>query len=510
MSGKKCLFAPCSGKDSDFKISGSKGIATLLNKSSELGDTAIHETLSNIIATDGASSASVLCHKSCYSSYTSCSRNVSKRKSDSFQSQPGKRIIRSQLSAFEYSKQCLFCGLICEEKDSKNPNRWNPVKKCQTLDRSGLPSFKDVILSKCDERQDDWAEVVKLRVNGIMDLPAADAQYHSKCYNAFRKVPIDSSATASKPVDSCLASVIDHMSANKSVTWTVSELHDVYVANSGNLCRKQMLANLCDYYGDAVIVLRVEGCQTIVGFRQYIGKSLKLVGQTGLFNDDDDDVNKVVRKVRAEVQNIPLPREYDLGSFTHERVIQDTSPTLLRLVSSLVSREETVTKPALTLAQCIQQHISKSWNQTTLGLAVKLHHKYGSSELVRNLNEHGLVVTYDEVLRFRKSAAKYASDDADKYLRVLGLERCIGPIHSWGDNFDLVVFTPNGCRTTHAMATQFVQLSCPDSVLTLAFGGVLTGSLLDLPTCGPTWTSLLPFWHGPSDLQGLSCMVCIY
>jgi len=42
MSGKKCLFAPCSGKDGDFKISGSKGIATLLIKSKERGDTAIH------------------------------------------------------------------------------------------------------------------------------------------------------------------------------------------------------------------------------------------------------------------------------------------------------------------------------------------------------------------------------------------------------------------------------------------------------------------------------------
>ena len=81
-------------------------------------------------------------------------------------------------------------------------------KKSQPLDRPGHPSFKDVILSKYDERQDDWAEVVKLRVNGIMDLPAADALYHFKCYKAFRRVPIDSSATASKPVDSCLASVI--------------------------------------------------------------------------------------------------------------------------------------------------------------------------------------------------------------------------------------------------------------------------------------------------------------
>ena len=42
-------------------------------------------------------------------------------------------------------------------------------------------------------------------------------------------------------------------------------------------------------------------------------------------------------------------------------------------------------------------------------------------------------------------------------MRTVGLESEVGPIHSWGDNFDLVVFTPNGRRTTHAMATQFVQ-----------------------------------------------------
>lgn len=145
------------------------------------------------------------------------------------------------------------------------------------MERPGIPSSKDVILSKCDERQDDWARVVELRVNGIMDLPAADAQYHTKCYNDFRKVPIHHESAGCKQDDSCLAAVIDHMNANKSVTWTVSELYDVYVTNSGDLCRKQMLSNLCDYYGDTVVVLKVKGCLTIVGFRQCVGKSLKLV-----------------------------------------------------------------------------------------------------------------------------------------------------------------------------------------------------------------------------------------
>ena len=60
------------------------------------------------------------------------------------------------------------------------------------------------------------------------------------------------------------------------------------------------------------------------------------------------------------------------------------------LVSQLVSNGE-LNKSAVTISQCIQQHISNSTNQTTLGLAVKLHHELGSSELVKLLNEHGIV-----------------------------------------------------------------------------------------------------------------------
>ena len=46
------------------------------------------------------------------------------------------------------------------------------------------------------------------------------------------------------------------------------------------------------------------------------------------------------------------------------------------------------------------------------------------------LNEHGIVSSYDEVLRFRKSAAKYVCEHSEEYDIVLGLARCIGPICS--------------------------------------------------------------------------------
>ena len=89
---------------------------------------------------------------------------------------------------------------------------------------------------------------------------------------------------------------------------------------------------------------------------------------------------------------------------------------MLRFVSKLVSNGE-ATKVTLSLSQSIQQHITNGWNQTTLGLGVKLHHKFGSRELIDILHGHGYTATCDEVRRFRKSAAKYVSVNALHFIR---------------------------------------------------------------------------------------------
>ena len=116
-----------------------------------------------------------------------------------------------------------------------------------------------------------------------------------------------------------------------------------------------------------------------------------------------------MRKICNEVRATPRPGHYNLSDYARHKVIDSTSATLLNLVSSLVSGA--ITKPSLTLAQCSQQHICGAGrNQTTLGLAVK-HHKHGSSELIKTFNEHRITSTYDEVLRFRKSVAKFVLDN---------------------------------------------------------------------------------------------------
>ena len=205
-----------------------------------------------------------------------------------------------------------------------------------------------------------------------------------------------------------------------------------------------------------MLVLHIESCDSVVGFKASLGKVIKIV-KISQSMGDDDELEKLVRKIRSEVMAKPWNVDYKLSDYVHQKVIDSTSATLRSLVSSLVSGGA-ITKPSLTLAQCIQQHVDGTIsNQTTLGLSVKLHHKHGSSELVKTLNKHGITSSDDEVLRFRKSVAKFVSDNQSDYHKKLGLSMEIGPIFSWADNYDLYIASPNGIKATHEVVMEFTQ-----------------------------------------------------
>ena len=191
----------------------------------------------------------------------------------------------------------------------------------------------------------------------------------------------------------------------------------------GQLTRKQIFTKLVTHLGDDVVVLCIEGCASIVGFREFVGKILK-VAKVDTVDEEKEDA--LVRKITTEARGIPFNnKNYDLGDFTHTKTKQHTSATLLRFVSKLISNGE-VTKASLSLSQSIQYHITNTCNQTTLGLGVKLHHKFGSSDLIHILNEHGYTVSYDEVLRLCKSAAKYVGDNAAMLHHMIGLGWTVG------------------------------------------------------------------------------------
>ena len=453
---RKCSLSTCSNSG-PLQTYKKQGILKLIECAFQRKDDEMQTGMQEVLDLHGEQS-SIEMHTNCYCSYTSkehIKRYLrKKRKEGSVDSDdaPATRMRRSQVTDFDFRTQCLFCANVCEQINPKHPERWNRVIQCERMGMKNAPPFKDIVLQHCGDRNDSWGREVALRCHGAHDLAAAEAQYHLRCYNDFRKVPAQTEQTPFID-DSALQSLVSEMCAGrKQCTWTSLELHDKYVAYGGSLTRKQMFTKLVTYLGDDVVVLSIQGCASVVGFREFVGRILKL-SAVDTIDEDGEDV--LVRKITTEARGIPSNnKQFDLGDFTCSKTKEKTSITLLRFISKLISNGK-VTKASMSLAQSIQFGITNTSNQSTLGLGVKLHHKFGSSDLIQILHEHGYCVSYDEVLRFRKSAAKYVTDNAVTLHQMMGLSHTVGLVFGWYDNFDLSVSTPNGRRETHAMATEF-------------------------------------------------------
>ncbi|KAG0711607.1 hypothetical protein GWK47_020252 [Chionoecetes opilio] len=80
---------------------------------------------------------------------------------------PRKRARRSEQLKFNFFEHCIFCGEDCQvKKNPKHPSRWKPAYLCRQVNRPEQKmSLKTEILAKCDERNDDWAAQVRIRVS---------------------------------------------------------------------------------------------------------------------------------------------------------------------------------------------------------------------------------------------------------------------------------------------------------------------------------------------------------
>ena len=139
------------------------------------------------------------------------------------------------------------------------------------------------------------------------------------------------------------------MAENVTETWTKSELYSMYLSASGTVSRRHFMSSVTAHFGDELLMLHIEGCDSVVGFKASLGKFIKIV-KIKSKGDDDDNLEKLVRKIRSEVTVTPWPGDYNLSDYACHKVIKSTTATLLTLVSSLVSGGA-ITKLSLILAQ---------------------------------------------------------------------------------------------------------------------------------------------------------------
>ena len=173
--------------------------------------------------------------------------------------------------------------------------------QCKTVE------LREKLLQVANERVDEQAQTVQLRIHGALsDLHAADAQYHLDCYKAFtakRNIAQATSAgTDDKSVlqaETSFGSVIRAIENNPKIIWNSVELYDIFSVdaseeNSLKSCsssedstrkkRSLLIRNLETHFGDSLLVMRINGCASILCLRDHVPEGLNIVPT----NDDDN------------------------------------------------------------------------------------------------------------------------------------------------------------------------------------------------------------------------------
>ena len=111
-------------------------------------------------------------HKTCRQKYINPNYIASAMKKSLKRERSESPNLRSQHTPFSFQTQCFYCAQTVKHND---PNVYN----CRTL------GLKQKVMDKCDSRNDDWSNEIKVRLSGIIDLHAADAVYHNQCNKNF-------------------------------------------------------------------------------------------------------------------------------------------------------------------------------------------------------------------------------------------------------------------------------------------------------------------------------------
>ncbi len=344
----------------------------------------------------------------------------------------------------------------------KNPLRWRQAYLFRETEGKGArKTMKLTLLDICKKRNDKWATQVAQRVeSAISDLHAADARYHVDCRCAFtssRSLQSASKGPASKPVDKALDCLISDMKSNITQVWTSVELFQSYVDYGGTvLSRKTLMSYISDHFGPKLLILSAPGIANIAVFRSKASDVLRLV------NDEEDDldaaISKISKQIKQDVSSMPVDKTSYSTFIDCESAMRNVSSTVMDLLTCLSSKLDR-TLPAVFLASIITGSLSNHPTHLQVALGVLIR---SSKELVNQLHAFGVTCSYDEVLRFKKSAALATTHDAC----LSGISNASGGlVQVVGDNFDADISSQNGKQSTHSLAlllTQTDQCSVQD------------------------------------------------
>ena len=320
----------------------------------------------------------------------------------------------------------------------------------------GSKNYKEYLLEKCISRSDYWADEVRGRIeSAVSDLHAADARYHRYCMSAFMNGRFLSESSNNQSTlqreDKALHHIIKTLHSDRSVIWNSVELFELYRENNGrSLTRYDLIKELKQHFGDDLVVLTSQGYASIITFHKNAVHMLKIFKDEDESDHIDKSISILSKQFVQECNSISCDKSSFQVHIDADITAEHASDTLLKLLAALSKRLDR-TLPALLIANIITSVLRNSPTPLQVALGILLR---DSKAVISHMYDYRVTCSYDEVLRFKSSAAVAASTNPANQ----GISDAKdGLIQIVADNFDSDISSPNGKLSTHSMAMIIMQ-----------------------------------------------------
>lgn len=256
--------------------------------------------------------------------------------------------------------------------------------------------------------------------------------------------------------DMGLEYVVNEMLRDKKCMWNSIDLFHEYTSHGGcKLTRKSLIQELQRYFEGELLVLSSPEYAHIVSFSNTAASILHMVK-----GDDDKDINKSICKVAKQVANDCKDMLCDKTSYNlhidKQTVDASVYSTLQKLLGK-ISPKFTDSLPAALIGNIVTSMVKKEATDLQIALGVLLR---DSRTLVEHMHDYRVTCSYDELLRFKKSAAVVAASDLSKQ----GISDANdGLVQVVCDNFDADISSQNGKLSTHSLAMIITQTNRNDN-----------------------------------------------
>ena len=407
-----------------------EGITVLTAKGCEGIERASSERNQNIITVAGQKVHTKCKKRYCNSKYIALDNK--KRKHEEIDGAVMPSTCSSTGSPFNIRENCLFCGhgttvSFDHRTDSKLSNVSTTI-------------IKDTIMDVCNKRNDAWAATVLSRIEYVQDLFAAEAVYHKQCrvnFSTQRQIPVKyipdeytnptKQAKRGRNKDSikydAFLKVAEYLESHDEEQTTVNNMIDKMAEylppDETAYGFTYMKACLQNHFGDTIVITELNGKPNVVTFRHKAASIISDFYSRPQDNDTDVEKMRIIKAacelIKSDIKSVDqnfenYPEAADMSSL--DDVIAFLPTSLKLMLERLFSGKDTRKKVG-SIGQAIMQAARPRalMSPLQLGLAVQLHHHFGSRFLIDLLHALGFCSSYSEVQRFLSSAAVASGTD---------------------------------------------------------------------------------------------------